>query len=124
MKIAAEAIIKICGNLSILINNITPANFMEYWEKLTPLMKEGVPTDPILKQKLLDIVVQRDNVGEGLWYIYTAILLTSIVQYNITTRPCKQDLATIQSSYQEYLTKDEEAQAAANKGATQYTVGQ
>jgi hypothetical protein len=123
LKIAAEAIIKICGNLSILINNITPANFMEYWIKLTPLMKDGVSVDVDLKQKLLDIVVQRDNVGEGLWYIYTAVLLTSIVQYNMATRPCTQDLATVQASYQGYLEQDKANQAAANQGATEYTVG-
>ena len=123
LKIAAEAIIKICGNLSILINNITPANFMEYWIKLTPLMKDGVSGDVDLKQKLLDIVVQRDNVGEGLWYIYTAVLLTSIVQYNMATRPCTQDLATVQASYQGYLEQDKANQAAANQGATEYTVG-
>ena len=123
LKIAAEAIIKICGNLSILINNITPANFMEYWIKLTPLMKDGVSGDGELKQKLLDIVVQRDNVGEGLWYIYTAVLLTSIVQYNMATRPCTQDLATVQASYQGYLEQDKANQDAANQGATEYTVG-
>jgi len=123
LKIAAEAIIKICGNLSILINNITPANFMEYWIKLTPLMKDGVSNDGELKQKLLDIVVQRDNVGEGLWYIYTAVLLTSIVQYNMATRPCTQDLATVQASYQGYLEQDKANQDATNQGATEYTVG-
>ena len=96
---------------------------MEYWIKLTPLMKDGVSDNGVLKQKLLDIVVQRDNVGEGLWYIYTAVLLTSIVQYNIATRPCTQDLATVQASYQGYLEQDKANQVAANQGATEYTVG-
>jgi hypothetical protein len=39
MQEAAQAIIKVCGNSSILINQIVPVNFDEYWDILTPLMK-------------------------------------------------------------------------------------
>lgn len=37
---AADAIIKICGNNSILINQIVPSNFTSYWDILKPLMKK------------------------------------------------------------------------------------
>jgi hypothetical protein len=42
---AADAIIKICGNTSILINQIVPTNFMNYWSILNPLMKTRFQTD-------------------------------------------------------------------------------
>jgi hypothetical protein len=104
LKSAAEAIIKLCGNMSILINQIVPSNFVEYWSMLVPLMKEQYQAGaPEMKQQLLDAVVVRDNIGEALWYIYTAVLLISITQYNIMSRPCNKDLATLQASQDQYL---------------------
>ena len=126
LKNAAEAIIKVCGNMSIIINQIVPGNFGEYWAMLSPLMKEkyqkgGSETDD-LKQQLLDIVVTRDNIGEALWYIYTAILLISITQYNITSRKCTKDLAAMQASQQQYLEQEAATQAANTKAeSTVYT---
>lgn len=126
---AADAIIKLCGNMSILINQIVPENFNKIWTSiLTPLMKDqyqptmnnGVATENPnalgLKQKLLDIVVLRDNIGEGMWFLYTAILLTSIVQYKITSRGCVQNLQDIQQNQQDYL-KQQEVKTAANAKA-------
>jgi hypothetical protein len=126
---AADAIIKLCGNMSILINQIVPENFNKIWTSiLTPLMKDqyqptmsnGVPTENPsalgLKQKLLDVVILRDNIGEGMWFLYTAILLTSVVQYKITSRGCVQNLEDIQLNQQDYL-KQQEVKTAANAKA-------
>jgi hypothetical protein len=126
---AADAIIKLCGNMSILINQIVPENFNKIWTSiLTPLMKDqyqptisnGVPIENQnalgLKQKLLDVVVLRDNIGEGMWFLYTAILLTSIVQYKITSRGCVQNLQDIQQNQQDYL-KKQAVKTAANAKA-------
>ena len=126
---AADAIIKLCGNMSILINQIVPENFNKIWTSiLTPLMKDqyqpimsnGVPTENPnaigLKQKLLDVVVLRDNIGEGMWFLYTAILLTSVVQYKITSRGCVQNLEDIQLNQQNYL-KELGVKTAANAKA-------
>ena len=108
---AAEAIIKICGNKSILINQMYPDNFIVIWEKLKPLMKPGMyenggPENK--KQELLDLVVHRDNIGEALWYIYTAILVGSIVYYNLATRGCVKDVNSIKAEYDEYLKEQEQ----------------
>lgn len=42
---AADLIVKICGNTSVLINQIVPSNFTEYWNILRPLMKSQYQTD-------------------------------------------------------------------------------
>jgi len=108
---AADAILKLCGNMSILINKIVPSNFDEYWEMLKPLMKPQYQAgDPEMKQKLLDLVVRRDNVGEAMWFLYTAILLISVIQYNLSSKGCVKDLAAMQKSQQEFV-----AQQAAEK---------
>lgn len=124
LKSAAEAIIKLCGNMSILINQIVPSNFVEYWAMLIPLMKEQYQAGaPEMKQQLLDAVVVRDNIGEALWYIYAAVLLISITQYNIMTRPCNKDLATLQASQDQYLKTEKKINADSEKQkSTLYTL--
>jgi len=40
----ADAILKICGNTGILVNQITPDNFIDYMKMLQPLMKDEYGT--------------------------------------------------------------------------------
>jgi hypothetical protein len=125
---AADAIVKICGNTSILINQIVPDNFEEYWKILTPLMKEkykdtNSQETKDIRQELFELVVTRDNIGESLWYIYTGILITSIVQLKITTRGCNSNTATMEKNYSEFLKKEEEEKAKkAEADSTVYTI--
>jgi hypothetical protein len=119
---AAQAILKLVGNMSIMINQIVPDNFKEHWDMMKPLMKPQYQSqEPVaLKQKLLDLVVTRDNIGEALWYIYTAILLVSITQYAIATRSCNTDLATMQANQAQYASAA--ADTAAQNAKSQSTV--
>jgi len=105
---AAEAIIKICGNKSILINQINPDNFLNIWDTLKPLMTQGSYENDTIKQQLLDLVVLKDNIGEAFWYVYTAILISSIVYYNLATRGCVKSVDQIKSEHDEYIQKQEE----------------
>jgi len=123
---AADAIIKLCGNMSILINQIVPSNFLQYMEMLKPLMKPKYNSDPVSlknkEQELLDVVVTRDNIGEAFWYIYTAILLISIIQYNIASRPCVKDPAAMQANYQKFLADQEATNKEKARGQGVYTI--
>jgi hypothetical protein len=110
---ASDAIIKICGNTSILINQIVPSNFMDYWTTLKPLRKEKYQDDANpetvdMQNKLFELVVTRDNVGEAMWYIYTGILITMIVQLKIATRGCKMSPSTMTQNYDTYLANEEQ----------------
>jgi hypothetical protein len=124
---AADMIIKICGNTSILINQIVPSNFIEYWNLLRPLMKDKYKMDgPLVDEKrneLFELVVTRDNVGEAMWFIYSGLLVCSIVQLKISTRSCNTNPKQIAKNYQEYLSK-QEAIDKKNKQATStvYTI--
>jgi hypothetical protein len=108
---AAKDIMKIYGNKSILINEMFPDNFISIWEGLKSLMKPGMyenggPENK--KQELLNLIIYRDNIGEALWYIYTAMLVSSIVYYNLATRECVKDVNSIKVEYDEYLKEQEE----------------
>ena len=111
---AATAIVKLNGNMSLLINQITPDNFKTYWDLLNPLMKTQYKDDSSvaqpLKQQLLDLVMTRDNVGEAMWYLYTAIFLTSFIQYKIATQGCSPDLTTLAVNQQRFQAEQEAIQ--------------
>jgi hypothetical protein len=106
---AADAILKICGNKSILINQMNPDNFLNIWNILKPLMNEGVYENLEIKTNLLDLVVLKDNIGQALWYIYTAILISSIVNYSLATRGCVKDITQIKAEHDDYIKQQEDA---------------
>jgi len=127
MQSAADAIIKICGNTAVLINQIVPTNFDSYWSILTPLMKDKYKQDDSqtneIKQKLFELVVTRDNVGESMWYMYTGILLTSLVQLKITNRGCQNNPKTMEQNYQKFLAAEQQAkQQQETATSTTYTI--
>lgn len=127
MQGAADAILKICGNTAILINQIVPSNFDSYWNILKPLMKEKYQTENEetnkIKNDLFELVVTRDNVGESMWYMYTGLLLTSIVQLKITTRGCVNNPKTMEQNYQKFLDAEKEAQTQKELAtSTTYTI--
>jgi hypothetical protein len=117
---AAEAIIKICGNKSILINQMNPDNFLNIWDVLKALMVPGAYENEDIKKQLLELVVLKDNIGEALWYIYTAILISSIVYYNLATRGCIKSVDQIKADHDAYIQQQEDAdkQAELNNSTT------
>ena len=119
----ADAIMKISGNSSIIINQIVPENFLESLSTLTPLMKPEYQNDQLpesieLKDKLLKSVILRDNIGEALWYIITAILVTSVVQYNIAVRGCNKDLNSILQNQAIFKEVEKKANDAKDKASS------
>jgi len=164
----ADALIKLCGNMGILINQIVPSNFKDFWQLLGPLMKtdsmleaqplyqnfikterekeqeeakeEGMktiesvtpqtggqsnkPASDYYRDELLKLVVSRDNVGEFMWYLYTGILVISIVQYYILSRGCLSDAATMEKNYQKFLQNEDDLKAQEDAAGqnTIYTV--
>jgi len=99
---AAESIVKLAGNKSILINQMVPENFSQYWSILEPLMKReyfGAKRDELqgMKEALFGLTVLRDNIGEAFWYLYTAILFIFIIKYYIATRGFSKDSSVLEA---------------------------
>jgi hypothetical protein len=89
---AAESVSKMLGNKAIIINQITPLNFIDMWNTLKQLMKPTMFENQELKAELLDISAMRDNIGEAMWYIYTGILIISYTSFKITSAACPPDV--------------------------------
>jgi hypothetical protein len=107
LKNAAEAIMKMYGNKGILINTMNPENFESIWEVLQPLMSKDIPADKKFEYKtqLFNLIIKKDNIGEAMWYIYTGLLLTSVVSYNLVTRGCEKNITKMQEDHKLYLEK-------------------
>jgi hypothetical protein len=108
---AADMTVKIFGNTSLLINQIVPSNFVDYWNTLQPLMKSQYQIEGSLadqkRNEFFDLVVKRDNIGEAMWYIYTGLLISAIVQLKIATRGCIVDPNQMAKNYQTYISDQE-----------------
>ena len=104
---AASALLKICGNKSILINEFNPINFNTIWMSIQPLIQTG-KSNPENKKALFDIVIMKDNIGEMMWYFYTAIFLTSIVGYNTVARGCSRSLNSMKQAHDDYEVHNED----------------
>jgi hypothetical protein len=58
-----------------------------------------------------------------MWYIYTGLLLTSIVQLKITSRGCASNPKTMEANYAEFQKQEAAAQQqAATATSTTYTI--
>ena len=120
---AAEAIVKICGNKSILINQMNSENFLDIWNTLKPLMTPNSFENETIKQQLLNLVALKENIGEAFWYIYTAILISSIVYYNLATRGCIKSINELKADHDAYVEEQEHATAnEAINNSTTYVV--
>lgn len=121
LRKASDVITKIFGNPSFLINSVVPRNFADFWTTITPLIKPSTAAgdrDEMMK-KLFGLSYKRDNIGEFTWYVYTGILIASIVQMKIARRGCVSDQATMEKKHQKYLEEEAKAKEAKDKANSQ-----
>lgn len=107
---ASDAVLKLVGNTSIMINQLTPENFEEMWNMMIPVMKpemRGVANAP-LKAELLEQVVLRDNIGECCWYLYTMLLLIVIVKTMLMKQECVTTLSDLKEKEGEFNNQQRE----------------
>ena len=126
--VASEAVQKIYGNTGILINKIVPDNFVYVWDNiLKPLFSDNIQKDADnlnkLKEELLQVAIQRDNIGEAMWFLYTGIIVISIISYNISSKACANDPASMQKKYKQYLDEEQaKIEQKAKQESTEYTL--
>ena len=58
-----------------------------------------------------------------MWFVYTGLLVTSLVQLNISNRGCVSSPAAMEKKYQEFLDQQEKAQEEREQSTNQvYTI--
>lgn len=108
IKLASEAVQHIYSDPSLLINEVTPSTFGKFWNGMQPLFKSNAGDHKNALYKLIEL---KDIVSEGVWYLLTGSLITSISYNYITTSKCDIDASEMQKRHDEYentLKKEQE----------------
>lgn len=90
VKILSMAVNNIYSDPSLIINEITPENFNQFWENLKPVMRKGAYNDALLKGKLFKFVSLKDMISEYIWYALTSLIITSVSYNYILSKDCKE----------------------------------
>lgn len=114
MKLAAEAINHVYQDPTLIINEVTPDKFDNFWNLMQnggiihtskdwDLTDDG-PCANIeeCKKRLYSLVVMKDVVSEAIWYWLAGNLTISVTQNYILNSGCTTSAATMAKREQEY----------------------
>lgn len=97
VKVAAEALEHIYADKSLLINEITQANFDTFWSRMSSanLFKKNADE---FKDKLRYFVRLKDMVAEFIWYLLTGGLVTSVSYNYMVNTDCTKSVDELQNN--------------------------
>ena len=121
VKTASNAVTKILSNNAIVINKMTPGTFASTWQLLEPLMTTDKTILSQNHDELFKLIVYKDNIGEAFWYLYTGILIISIVGYNISATGCPMSAKGLAEKYNDYEASQNPEKAPATTAAAAVT---
>lgn len=116
-RLASEAISHIYQNPSLLIDEVTPENFSEFWISMSQggiihsqddwssgQVEDG-PCKSLedCKNKLYSLIVLKDTIAEGIWYWLAGNLTISVTQNYILNSGCQTSAETMKKRHDQYL---------------------
>ena len=99
----------------------TPGTFASTWQLLEPLMTTDKTILSQNHDELFKLIVYKDNIGEAFWYLYTGILIISIVGYNISATGCPMSAKGLAEKYNDYEASQNPEKAPATTAAAAVT---
>jgi len=106
----------IYSNKGLLINEITPQNFENFWTKSSSLFKSGVANNQQLKNKLLSLVNLKNIVSYYVWFMIVGSIVTTVSYNYIVNSKCSLSVDEISKKHRDYERKlDEEMKQEINK---------
>ena len=120
-KLAIEAVQHIYSDPSLLLNEITPDSYEQFWDKMTPLFKDGADD---YKTDLYKLIELKELVSEGIWYLLTGSLITSVSDNYIMNGDCgtsADEMKKRHSNYEKQMKKKEEIKSAETKKVYEVT---
>lgn len=87
---------------SLIINEITPANFEDFWTNMqtSGILLAKVPSDA--KERLFKLVRMKDIVAEFVWYLLAGVLISSITFSYISNSKCKRSAEYMKQQHEEW----------------------
>ena len=120
-KLAVEAVQHIYSDPSLLINEVTPETYDLFWNKMKPLFKADADE---YKSELYKLIELKELVSEGLWYLLTGSLITSVSANYIMNGDCgtsADEMKKRHADYEKQQKKVEEAKSSETKKVYEVT---
>lgn len=86
-KSLSYTLASIYNDPSILINEVSPDNFENFWKRMRQLMRPNVTAAD--KEALFDMVVFKYIVAEYIWYMLTGLLAASVSYNYVVGAQCR-----------------------------------
>jgi hypothetical protein len=106
-RIISDNLQMIYSDRSLLINEISPLNFENFWnnmEKGGLLTKEATNTKfPTLRNGLFNFVILKNIIAEYVWYLLCGGLVTSVAYNYIVNSTCQRSVAQMSATHQAYM---------------------
>lgn len=92
---------KLYEDNSLMINEITPSNFEDFWQHFTKsnLLNKTANT---YKNQLYNLVKMKDIVSETIWYLLSGNIILSISENYLTTMKCRKSVSTMKEQHEEW----------------------
>lgn len=101
-KINNNALQAIYEDSSLMINEITPANFDDFWSKMQTSGMLLAKVTPEAKNRLYKLVRMKDIVAEFVWYLLAGVLISSITFSYISNSKCKRSAEYMKQQHEEW----------------------
>jgi hypothetical protein len=100
--ISNKALQAIYEDNSLMINEITPANFEDFWSKMQSSGMISAKVTPDAKDTLYKLVRMKDIVAEFVWYLLAGVLISSITFSYISNSKCKRSAEYMKQQHEEW----------------------
>jgi len=121
---------QIYGDQSLLINEITPDNFLIFWDRFnnakllnTKKIEEEQENNVFLKNELFNYIILKNTIAEVIWYLLSGLLVTSVGYNYIVNSSCKRSVKEMEATHNAYIKLQEQLDKKQSKLSTSYTVG-
>lgn len=101
-KIGNKALQAIYEDNSLMINEITPENFTDFWSKMQTSGMLAPNITEVAKDKLYNLVRLKDIVSEFVWYLLSGVLISSITFNYISNSKCKRSAEYMKQQHDEW----------------------
>ena len=101
-KSVQESLALIYSNKSLVFNEISSTNFMSFWKRLKPLMKENINEDIKVRDDLYKMVIIKDSVAEYIWYMLTGLLVCSVSYNYLSFAKCDNSISDMEKKLEKY----------------------
>ena len=102
-KLAVEAVQHIYSDPSLLLNEVTPDVFDQFWSKMQPLFKDSAGQEE--KRELYKFIELKELISEGIWYILTGSLISSVSSNYIMNGDCGIQADEMKKRHKKYEKK-------------------